>query len=292
MTSNAEIAKAMAENMTHAAVPLYGKKLRLPDRGAIIGIIKEFRRLLFPAYFGDAQLMALPPENYAALLLERIETALTAQVALALPEDQAFAAAALTHEILEQLPRIQQTLMTDIEATFDGDPAAADKEEIIFAYPGLFAIFVYRIAHELYLRQVPMIPRMMTEYAHSRTGIDIHPGASIGPHFFIDHGTGIVVGETTVIGRNVKLYQGVTLGAMSPRGGHASLPGKRHPTVGDDVTIYSGASILGGETDIGDGSVVGGNVFLTRSVRSGTRVAAATPAPVLKNPGDPFVYTI
>lgn len=292
MTSNAEIAKAMAENMTHAAVPLYGKKLRLPDRGAIIGIIKEFRRLLFPAYFGDAQLMALPPENYAALLLERIETALTAQVALALPEGQAFAAAALTHEILEQLPRIQQTLMTDIEATFDGDPAAADKEEIIFAYPGLFAIFVYRIAHLLYCQRVPMIPRIMSEYAHSRTGIDIHPGASIGPHFFIDHGTGIVVGETTVIGRNVKLYQGVTLGAMSPRGGHGSLPGKRHPTVGDDVTIYSGASILGGDTDIGDGSVVGGNVFLTRSVRSGTRVAAATPAPVLKNPGDPFVYTI
>lgn len=217
MTSNAEIAKAMAENMTHAAVPLYGKKLRLPDRGAIISIIKEFRRLLFPAYFGDAQLMALPPENYAALLLERIETALTAQVALALPEDQAFAAAALTHEILEQLPRIQQTLMTDIEATFDGDPAAADKEEIIFAYPGLFAIFVYRIAHELYLRQVPMIPRMMTEYAHSRTGIDIHPGAQIGPWFFIDHGTGIVIGETTVIGSHVKLYQGVTLGALSPR---------------------------------------------------------------------------
>lgn len=252
MTSNAEIAKAMAENMTHAAVPLYGKKLRLPDRGAIIGIIKEFRRLLFPAYFGDAQLMALPPENYAALLLERIETALTAQVALALPEDQAFAAAALTHEILEQLPRIQQTLMTDIEATFDGDPAAADKEEIIFAYPGLFAIFVYRIAHELYLRQVPMIPRMMTEYAHSRTGIDIHPGAQIGPWFFIDHGTGIVIGETTVIGSHVKLYQGVTLGALSPRAGHASLPGKRHPTVCDYVTIYSGASILGGETVIGE----------------------------------------
>ena len=292
MTSNADIARAMAENMAKAAVPLYGKKMRLPDRGAIIGIIKEFRRLLFPAYFGDPQLMALPAENYAALLLERIETALTAQVALALPEEQSFAAGALTHEILEQLPRIQETLMTDIEATFDGDPAAADKEEIIFAYPGLFAIFVYRIAHELYLRHIPMIPRMMTEYAHSRTGIDIHPGASIGPHFFIDHGTGIVVGETTVIGRNVKLYQGVTLGAMSPRGGHGSLPGKRHPTVGDDVTIYSGASILGGETDIGDGSVVGGNVFLTRSVRSGTRVAAATPAPVLKNPGDPFVYTI
>ena len=274
MTSNAEIAKAMAENMTHAAVPLYGKKLRLPDRGAIIGIIKEFRRLLFPAYFGDAQLMALPPENYAALLLERIETALTAQVALALPEEQSFAAGALTHEILEQLPRIQQTLMTDIEATFDGDPAAADKEEIIFAYPGLFAIFVYRIAHELYLRQVPMIPRMMTEYAHSRTGIDIHPGAQIGPWFFIDHGTGIVIGETTVIG---------TLGALSPRAGHASLPGKRHPTVCDYVTIYSGASILGGETVIGEHSVVGGNAFLTGSVADNTRVVITAPETVFKN---------
>ena len=258
MTSNAEIAKAMAENMTHAAVPLYGKKLRLPDRGAIIGIIKEFRRLLFPAYFGDAQLMALPPENYAALLLERIETALTAQVALALPEGQAFAAAALTHEILEQLPRIQQTLMTDIEATFDGDPAAADKEEIIFAYPGLFAIFVYRIAHELYLRQV-------------------------GPWFFIDHGTGIVIGETTVIGSHVKLYQGVTLGALSPRAGHASLPGKRHPTVCDYVTIYSGASILGGETVIGEHSVVGGNAFLTGSVADNTRVVITAPETVFKN---------
>ena len=264
MTSNAEIAKAMADNMTHAAVPLYGKKLRLPDRGAIIGIIKEFRRLLFPAYFGDAQLMALPPENYAALLLERIDTALTAQVALALPEGQAFAAAALTHEILEQLPRIQQTLMTDIEATFDGDPAAADKEEIIFAYPGLFAIFVYRIAHELYLRQVPMIPRMMTEY-------------------FIDHGTGIVIGVTTVIGSHVKLYQGVTLGALSPRAGHASLPGKRHPTVCDYVTIYSGASILGGETVIGEHSVVGGNAFLTGSVADNTRVVITAPETVFKN---------
>lgn len=283
MTSNAEIAKAMADNMTHAAVPLYGKKLRLPDRGAIIGIIKEFRRLLFPAYFGDAQLMALPPENYAALLLERIETALTAQVALALPEGQAFAAAALTHEILEQLPRIQQTLMTDIEATFDGDPAAADKEEIIFAYPGLFAIFVYRIAHELYLRQVPMIPRIMTEYAHSRTGIDIHPGAQIGSYFFIDHGTGIVVGETTIIGDHVKLYQGVTLGALSPRGGRAHSSGKRHPTVGDGATIYSGASIFGGETVIGENAVVGGNAFLTESVADNARVVIRPPETFIHN---------
>ena len=223
MTNSTDIARAMADTMAHAAIPMYGKKLRLPDRSAIISLIKELRRLFFPAYFGDPQLMALPAENYAALLLERIETALTTQIALALPEEEASQASRITQSIVAELPRIQQVLLTDIEATFDGDPAAANKEEIIFAYPGLFAIFVYRIAHELYLRQVPMIPRMMTEYAHSRTGIDIHPGAQIGPWFFIDHGTGIVIGETTVIGSHVKLYQGVTLGALSPRAGHAAV---------------------------------------------------------------------
>ena len=272
-----EAAAAMGRTLTESATPLYGSGLRLPDRRAVIDLVKEVRRLLFPAYFGDPALMSLAPENYAALLLERISEKLTEEI---------------TREFVRRLPRVQRLLLEDLDATFESDPAAASREEIIFAYPGLFAIFVYRIAHLLYCQRVPMIPRIMAEYAHSRTGIDIHPGASIGPHFFIDHGTGIVVGETTVIGRNVKLYQGVTLGAMSPRAGHASLPGKRHPTVGDDVTIYSGASILGGETDIGDGSVVGGNVFLTHSVRSGTRVAAATPAPVMKNPSDPFVYTI
>ncbi len=283
MTNTTEIARAMASTMEHAAIPMYGKKLRLPDRSAIIALIKELRRLFFPAYFGDPQLMALPPENYAALLLERIETALTAQIALALPEEETERASQIARAIVAELPRIQQVLLTDIEATFDGDPAAANKEEIIFAYPGLFAIFVYRIAHELYLRQVPMIPRMMTEYAHSRTGIDIHPGAQIGPWFFIDHGTGIVIGETTVIGSHVKLYQGVTLGALSPRAGHASLPGKRHPTVCDYVTIYSGASILGGKTVIGEHSVVGGNAFLTGSVADNTRVVITAPETVFKN---------
>lgn len=283
MTNSTDIARAMADTMAHAAIPMYGKKLRLPDRSAIISLIKELRRLFFPAYFGDPQLMALPAENYAALLLERIETALTAQIALALPEEESSQASRITQSIVAELPRIQQVLLTDIEATFDGDPAAANKEEIIFAYPGLFAIFVYRIAHELYLRQVPMIPRMMTEYAHSRTGIDIHPGAQIGPWFFIDHGTGIVIGETTVIGSHVKLYQGVTLGALSPRAGHASLPGKRHPTVCDYVTIYSGASILGGKTVIGAHSVVGGNAFLTDSVADNTRVVITAPETVFKN---------
>ena len=283
MTNSTDIARAMADTMAHAAIPMYGKKLRLPDRSAIISLIKDLRRLFFPAYFGDPQLMALPAENYAALLLERIETALTTQIALALPEEESSQASRITQSIVAELPRIQQVLLTDIEATFDGDPAAANKEEISFAYPGLFAIFVYRIAHELYLRQVPMIPRMMTEYAHSRTGIDIHPGAQIGPWFFIDHGTGIVIGETTVIGSHVKLYQGVTLGALSPRAGHASLPGKRHPTVCDYVTIYSGASILGGKTVIGEHSVVGGNAFLTDSVADNTRVVITAPETVFKN---------
>ena len=283
MSNTAEIARAMATTMENAAIPMYGKKLRLPDRSAIIALLKELRRLFFPAYFGDPQLMALPAENYAALLLERIETGMTAQIALALPDGETAQAAQITESIMAELPRIQQMLLTDIEATFDGDPAAANKEEIIFAYPGLFAIFVYRIAHELYLRHVPMIPRIMSEYAHSRTGIDIHPGAQIGPWFFIDHGTGIVIGETSVIGSHVKLYQGVTLGALSPRAGHASLPGKRHPTVCDDVTIYSGASILGGQTVIGEHTVVGGNAFLTSSVADNPHVVIHAPEMVFKN---------
>ena len=283
MSNTAEIARAMATTMENAAIPMYGKKLRLPDRSAIIALLKELRRLFFPAYFGDPQLMALPAENYAALLLERIETGMTAQIALALPDGEMAQAAQITESIMAELPRIQQMLLTDIEATFDGDPAAANKEEIIFAYPGLFAIFVYRIAHELYLRHVPMIPRIMSEYAHSRTGIDIHPGAQIGPWFFIDHGTGIVIGETSVIGSHVKLYQGVTLGALSPRAGHASLPGKRHPTVCDDVTIYSGASILGGQTVIGEHTVVGVIAFLTSSVADNTHVGIHAPEMVFKN---------
>ena len=276
-------AKALAENMRTAQFPIYGRHLRLPSRNAIIAILNDLRRLMFPAYFGDEELMALEPENYAALLMDRIEKQLAAQIALALPEEKANCAKLLAAQIIEKLPAIQEVLLTDVEALFDGDPAAQNKEEIVFAYPGLFAIFAYRVAHELYLRQVPIIPRMMTEYAHSRTGIDIHPGATIGSYFFIDHGTGIVVGETSVIGDHVKLYQGVTLGALSPRAGHASLPGKRHPTVESGATIYSGASILGGDTIIGANSVVGGNAFLTSSVNPETRVVIRAPETTFKN---------
>lgn len=276
-------ANAMADNMRNAQIPMYGQHLRLPSRGAIISLLNDLRRLMFPAYFGDEELMALEPENYAALLMDRIEKQLAAQIALALPEEKANCAKLLAAQIIEKLPAIQEVLLTDVEALFDGDPAAQNKEEIVFAYPGLFAIFAYRVAHELYLRQVPIIPRMMTEYAHSRTGIDIHPGATIGSYFFIDHGTGIVVGETSVIGDHVKLYQGVTLGALSPRAGHASLPGKRHPTVESGATIYSGASILGGDTIIGANSVVGGNAFLTSSVNPETHVVIRAPETTFKN---------
>ena len=275
-------AKAMAQTYTTGSVPLYGKKLRLPDRQAVILLIKDIRRLIFPAYYGEAALMSLAPEDYAALLLERIEKQLFRQIALTLPEGQEDRAADLAAEMVAKLPQIAQKVQMDLEATFDGDPAAASREEILFSYPGLFAILVYRVAHELYHLQIPILPRMMSEYAHSHTGIDIHPGAQIGDYFFIDHGTGIVVGETTVIGDRVKLYQGVTLGALSTRDGHRSRNGQRHPTVEDDVTIYSGASILGGETVIGRGSVVGGNAFLTDSVREDTQVVIHAPETVFK----------
>lgn len=275
-------AKTMAATMKNASIPMYGSRLRLPDRKAIIALLKEMRQLLFPAYFGDPALMTLAAD-YAALLLERIETGLAKQIALVLPVEEESRAPEIARDVVDQLPRIQQLLLTDIEAIFDGDPAAQNREEIVLAYPGLFAIFAYRVSHELYLRHVPTIPRMMTEYAHSRTGIDIHPGAQIGSYFFIDHGTGIVVGETSVIGDHVKLYQGVTLGALSPRGGRASSSGKRHPTVGDGATIYSGASIFGGETVIGKNAVVGGNAFLTESVADNARVVIRPPETIIHN---------
>ena len=266
-------ARAMAQTYSTGAVPLYGKKLRLPDRQAVILLIKDIRRLIFPAYYGEAALMSLAPEDYAALLLERIEKQLQRQIVLTLPEEQEAQAAELAAEMVTKLPQIARQVQMDLEATFDGDPAAGSREEILFSYPGLFAILVYRVAHELYRLHIPILPRMMSEYAHSHTGIDIHPGAQIGDYFFIDHGTGIVVGETTVIGDRVKLYQG-------------SLPGKRHPTVEDDVTIYSGASILGGDTVIGRGSVVGGNAFLTSSVQKDTRVVIHAPETVFKSRRD------
>ena len=181
--------------------------------------------------------------------------------------------------LLEAIPSIRKILATDVLAAYEGDPAAKSHDEIIFSYPGLYALMVYRVAHKLYEYEVPLLPRIMTEYAHSMTGIDIHPGAEIGERFVIDHGTGVVVGETTVIGRNVRIYQGVTLGALSlPKDAGQELRGKRrHPTIEDDVIIYSGATILGGDTVIGARSVIGGNVWITESVPPDTKVLMETP---------------
>ena len=271
-----EAAAVIGRTLTESATPLYGSGLRLPDRRAVIELVKEVRRLLFPAYFGDPALMSLAPENYAALLLERIREKLTEQLKLALPEDQVDRAEEITREFARRLPQVQKLLLEDLDATFESDPAAASREEIIFAYPGLFAIFVYRIAHLLYCQRVPMIPRIMAEYAHSRTGIDIHPGAQIGAHFFIDHGTGVVIGETCVIGRGCRLYQGVTLGALSfPKGADGVLIKgiPRHPKLEDDVTVYAGATILGNIT-IGAGSVIGANTWVTRDVPRNSKVVS------------------
>jgi serine O-acetyltransferase len=186
-------------------------------------------------------------------------------------------AARLLSVFLDRLPAIRAILATDVQAAFDGDPAATSTDETVFCYPGLLAITVQRLAHEFYQLDVPLLPRIMTEYAHSLTGIDIHPGAQLGESFFIDHGTGVVIGETTQIGRNVKVYQGVTLGALAPHFGQLLRGRKRHPTIEDNVTIYSGATILGGDTVIGRGSVIGGNVFITTSVPPQNQVVAEPP---------------
>ena len=252
-----EIAAQIAQNYETAEVPMYGQRLCLPDRASVIAILELLQKLLFPAYFGDTQLLRLPPAQYSALLLQELAEKLTEQIARATGACTDDSAADAANQLLQQLPEIQQLLWKDLTANFDGDPAATSKQEVIFSYPGFYAIFVYRIAHVLYRMQIPMIPRMMTEYAH-------------------DH-TGIVVGETTIIGDHVKMYQGATLGALSPRGGHDSVPGQRHPTVGDHVTIYAGATILGGETVIGANTVIGGNTFITESVKDATRVTIKAP---------------
>ena len=192
-------------------------------------------------------------------------------------EEGARRAEKVCEAMMERLPHIQELLLKDLTANYNGDPAASSRQEIILSYPGMFAIFIYRIAHELYLEKVPMIPRIMTEYAHSQTGIDINPGATIGEYFSIDHGTGVVVGETTIIGDNVKLYQGATLGALSPAGMATNPNVRRHPKVGNNVVIYANSTLLGGATEIGDNVVVGGNAFLTSSVAPNTVVSVKNP---------------
>jgi len=266
-----------------------------PVKVVIIEIIGKLQHLLFPGIF-ESVLTDGSAKNKLNVMLEEVSHDLAKQTKLALRYDMRYKDAEqneldktawdITRQMILKIPYIKDFLEKDIEAAYSGDPSAYSKAEIVISYPGIYATMVYRIAHELYLLSVPLIPRIMSEYAHSVTGIDIHPGAVIGKYFFIDHGTGIVIGETAIIGDNVKLYQGVTLGALSTKGGQSIKGIKRHPTISDNVTIYSGASILGGDTVIGEGVIVGGNAFVVRSVPENTRVSVKNPELQFKSSGN------
>jgi serine O-acetyltransferase len=258
-------------------------RCRLPSRDDIVAILTAVQELIFPGYFGISGLDESNISARAYSLVYGLFDDLAAQNWLCLQvEEKDFSKEELRQTaeqrallFIEQIPQLRRSLALDVEAAFNGDPAARSYDEIIFSYPGIYAVMVYRIAHCLASLDVPLIPRIMTEHAHSLTGIDIHPGASIGHSFFIDHGTGVVIGETAIIGNHVKLYQGVTLGALSfPKNASGKLirGTKRHPTIEDNVIIYSGATILGGDTIVGESSIIGGNVWLTHSVPPRTKV--------------------
>ena len=278
-----KIAMEMAQSYEKSDITMLSCN-QLPDKKEIISILEDIKELFFPAYFGKTD--CLDPCELSEQLLSSVYYRMKRQVELALSfnslDDVKAQAEKITEDFVSGLPLVHKLLTKDIHATFDGDPAASSYEEIIFSYPGFYAIMVYRVAHLLYLSKVPFIPRIMSEYAHGKTGVDINPGATIGEYFFIDHGTGIVIGETTIIGNHVKIYQGVTLGALSPRKGQSLSGVKRHPTVCDGVTIYSGASILGGETIIGKNAVIGGNSFITESVSEGARVSVKKPEHIIR----------
>jgi len=261
----------------------------IPSHTAIIDIIYQVRQILFPGYFTKTKLHASNLEYYLGKETTELYERLSTEIIMAIRHDCRRSNLPCTHceerghrmalSFIESLPGISALLSTDIRATLVGDPATSSTDEVIFCYPGLLATSIFRMAHELQQLKVPIIPRIMTEHAHSQTGIDIHPGATIGPGFFIDHGTGVVIGETTIIGSNVRVYQGVTLGALSlPKDAGKTLQKvKRHPSIEDDVIIYANTTILGGNTTIGARSVIGGNIWLTESVPSDTRVILKRP---------------
>lgn len=267
----------------------------LPSTDVVHEIAADLKEVLFPGYRRRQNLHAGNVAYYIGDLIDGLHDKLTQQIARALRHEQAARHRLVcgTHEIdfealgqqkaiqfLEQLPKVRELLAQDVQAAYDGDPAAGSLDEIIFCYPGLEAITIQRMAHELYRLEVPFIPRMLSEWAHSRTGIDIHPGAQIGPSFFIDHGTGVVIGETTVIHSNVKIYQGVTLGALSfPKDETGAIirGTKRHPTIESGVVIYANATILGGDTVIGAGSVIGASASISKSVQANTMVTVEKP---------------
>ena len=258
----------------------------LPDEKIMIRILKQIRAVVYPGYFGKSSVSRNGAEYYVGEQVMEIHESLSTEIFKALQgccenqsiEDCHEQAEEFSLAVLEMIPEIREKMAMDVQAAYDGDPAAQSLDEVIFSYPGVFAVTIYRIAHELNRLRIPVIPRMMSEYAHRETGIDIHPGAEIGRAFFIDHGTGVVIGETTEIGDNVKLYQGVTLGALSFKGGAEAMRNKkRHPKVEDNVVIYAGATILGGGTVIGHDSVIGGNVWIVESLPPWTKVMVEIP---------------
>ena len=259
---------------------------RQPDKVVIKDILDKLLRIIFPGFYRDPIYKGFSESNRLGATIEDMLYNLQKQVAIVLHDRDDLAGADngliegvafdIVSKLANQIPRLREYIDTDMQAAFEGDPAASGTDEIVLCYPGLYASTLNRIAHELFVLDVPLIPRMITEIAHDRTGIDIHPGAQIGKYFFIDHGTGVVIGSTTIIGDHVKIYQGVTLGALSTRKGQALKGKKRHPTIEDNVTIYAGASILGGGTVVGRNSVIGSNAFITKSVGEDSRVSNET----------------
>jgi serine O-acetyltransferase len=263
----------------------------LPSKKVVIEVLEDLLTIFFPGYLGKTEITKTNIKYFLGNTLTSVQTRLTEEVEKSLkyicrkikecPHDVCHnRAQVVVKELLEKIPELRSIVSGDIVAAYDGDPAAVSTEEVIISYPCVLAITTYRIAHELYLRGVPMIPRIMSEHVHSLTGIDIHPGAKIGKNFFIDHGTGVVIGETAEIGDNVKIYQGVTLGALSfPKDEKGALirGAKRHPTVGNNVIIYSGATLLGADAVVGDNVVIGGNVWITSPVASGTKITITPP---------------
>ncbi len=264
-----------------------------PDQDVIIDVLKKLIMIIYPGFYRDEIYRTHTAKNRVAVLIEDVMYNLRKQLEIVLVNDGRFrdvdraerkeVAQDICLDFFSKIPKIREYLDTDIDAAFDGDPAARDRTEIILAYPGLYAITVHRIAHELSLMNIPYIPRIMSEHAHSKTGVDIHPGASIGKHFFIDHATGIVIGETSIIGEHVKVYQGVTIGALSTKDGQLLHGVKRHPTIEDNVTLYAGATVLGGNTVIGHDSIIGGSAFVTRSIEPNTSVIVKTESTVISN---------
>ncbi|HEX8844964.1 MAG TPA: serine O-acetyltransferase EpsC [Pyrinomonadaceae bacterium] len=285
-----QASRALVESYSAGEVKIHHlDRQPLPSHAEIIRVLVTIHELLFPGYIGAQELTGASLVSHVESRMAWLYEVLTEQMKRAIGQANKIGEVCDVTEreandcaaaFLSRLPRLREVLATDVQAAYDGDPAATGLDEIIFSYPSIYAVMVYRLAHELHTMRVPLIPRIMTEHAHHRTGIDIHPGTEIGSRFFIDHGTGVVIGGTAVIGNNVKIYQGVTLGAFSfdkDSSGRLVRDTKRHPTIEDDVVIYAGATILGGETVIGRGSVIGGNVWLTHSVPPGTRVLQDSP---------------